>query len=1116
MTLTPHKQRLLQNLRAARGAASTTARVPHRSPDAPHPRTMSSPVPVSAAQQGLWLLDQLFTGADRATYNMGWALRMHGPLDIPALTRALTHLVRRHEVLRTRFAPADPVPVQIIDEPEPLPLPIRTVPAGSVPAAASAHVAEPFDLATGPLLRVLLLRTDDRTHTLVLSCHHTVGDGASIGVLHDELATLYVDFTAGRPASLAPLPLQYGDYALWQQDRLAAGAHTADLTFWRERLAGAPALLEMPTDRPRPAVASQAGGQAHFTLDAALTQRLRELARAERCTPYMLLMAAYQILLARWTGQWDVCVGTPVSGRTHPQLEGLIGYFVNTVVLRGRFGPETTFREALAATRTASLEAFAHQDLPFERLVEDLAPDRAPGHHPLFQTMLVHQSDQGGEPVRLPGLRTENVVVDTFDAKFDLVLDLVERPDAVHGTLGYRTDLFDAATAERLAARYVRLLASVAADPEVRIGDLDLLLPGEADRLLDQGRGAPVSAPPTTLHALFEQQAQATPEAPALTCGEVTLSYAQLHARAAHLAARLRARGLGPEQVVAVALPRSADSVVALLAVLKAGGAYLPIDLTHPSERIAALLDDARPAIVLTTADLQDDAADLQGTAGELPDTARADEAQARPGPRTPAYVIHTSGSTGRPKGVVIEHASAVNLVRWAVAELGADRLAKTVCTTSLTFDVSVFELFAPLACGGHVELLRDALALTERAASDEPITLVSGVPSALAAVLEHGGLPAATGTVVLAGEALPGTLVDAVLAAAPGARVVNAYGPTEATVYATAWSTDRPAPAGAPPIGRPLPGTTALVLDAALRLVPAGVVGELYLGGAGVARGYLHRPALTADRFRPDPYGAPGARMYRTGDLVRRDGDGELHYVGRADQQIKVHGFRIEPGEIEAALCTHEKVAQAVVVAHDDAQGSKRLVAYLVAAKQQTPGPVLSEEPTVVPGRPEAVAPASTAELRAHLGRTLPAYLVPAAFVTLDELPLTANGKLDRGALPAPQAEDAVTRTAYEAPRPGTEQLVAALFSELLRVERIGRDDNFFDLGGHSLHAATLIARLRGRTGTDLPLLAVFASPTVAELARRVTETRQDDAPPAVAAIRSLDRSRYRAARSA
>ncbi|MFI1400452.1 amino acid adenylation domain-containing protein [Streptomyces sp. NPDC020681] len=1084
MKLTPEKQRLLQNLRAARQGGGATVPPQHR-PDELRPRTSSGPVPLSPAQQGLWLVDQLLTGADRATYNMGWALRLCGTLDAGALRKALSEIVRRHEVLRTRFAAADPLPVQIVEEPGPVVLTVRDIAAEQVRDAAAAHVAAPFDLAAGPLLRPLLLRVDD-DHILVLSCHHTVGDGTSIGVFHDELTALYTAYAAGRPSPLPEVRIQYADYALWQRARLDSGAHEGDLAYWRDRLAGSPALLELPTDRPRPAVASHTGGQCRFTLDPVTTRRLRELARAERSTPFMVLMAAYQVLLARWSGQGDVSVGTPVSGRGHSELDGLIGYFVNTVVLRGRTTPEMSFREVLADTRKATLEAFAHQDVPFEQLVEALAPQRTLSHHPLFQTMLVFQSDSAAEPVRLPGVESEDYPVATFDAKFDLVLDLLERPDTLEGTLGYRGDLFDPQTIERLAARYVQLLAAVAADPDARTGELDLLLPGEAQRLLAQGRGAPTDGAATTLHALFEEQARSTPHAPALSCDGVNLTYAELDERATRLADGLRARGIGPEHLVAVALERSADTVVALLAVLKAGGAYLPVDLAHPPERIAAVLEDAQPTLVLTSVDLRAQAATDQGR----PSGAAAPLTAA--GPHNPAYVIHTSGSTGRPKGVVVEHASAVNLVRWAVAELGAERLARTVCTTSFTFDVSVFELFAPLACGGRVEILRDALALAEREPHAARATLVSAVPSALTAVLEQGRLPQGTGTVVLAGEALPGPLVDAALAAAPGARVVNAYGPTEATVYATAWSTDqasRTAPwTGPPPIGRPLPGTTAQVLDPYLRPVPAGAAGELYLGGAGVARGYLHQPALTADRFRPDPYGEPGARMYRTGDLVRRTDDGELQYLGRTDHQVKVRGFRIEPGEIEAALCAHEQVAQAVVVAREDIPGDKRLVAYVVA-------------PAATPAPPAAA-------LRGHLGRILPAHMVPGSIVELERLPLTANGKLDRAALPAPDLADAATRAPYEPPRPGTEQLIATIWSELLRVERIGRHDNFFDLGGHSLHAATAIARLRTRTGTELPLPAVFAAPTVAELAADADARRTA---PARETIRSLDRSRYR-----
>jgi amino acid adenylation domain-containing protein len=1078
MTLSPQKLRLLERLR---GTPSADDPAP-ATDDAPRPRTDSGPVPVSTAQQGLWLLDQILTGADRTAYTMGWALRFTGPLDAGVLRAALTEIVRRHEVLRTRFAAAEPVPVQIVDPAARLPLPVRTVTADETDAVVAAHLAEPFDLAAGPLLRALLLRLGAEEHVLVISCHHTVGDGTSTGVLREELTALYTAFATGRPSPLPDLPVQYADYALWERARPAKDTD-AGREYWRQRLAGAPALLELPTDRPRPAVASHTGGTHRFTVGPRLTARLRELARAAHCTPFMLLTAAWQVLLARWSGQSDICVGTPVSGRTRSELDRLIGYFVNTVVLRGRITDDLTFHQVMDAVRETTLEAFAHQDVPFERLVDDLAPDRSLSHHPVFQTMLSFRSDDATAPVRLPhGLTVEDRPVTGTDAKFDLTLELVEGPDTVEGSLGFRTDLFEAATAAGLADRFVRVLAQVAAAPSTRVGALELLLPGEADRLLARGRGPdPAPAPATTLHALIEEQARRTPGAPAVACAGTELTYAELDARAEALARRLRARGIGPEHIVAVAVERSADTVVALLGVLKAGAAYLPVDPTHPPARTAAVLADARPALVLR--DLTPDGPEDTDHAGAATGTGRT------AGPRHPAYVIHTSGSTGRPKGVVVEHADAVALVRWAVDTLGAERLARTVCSTSFTFDVSVFELFGPLACGGRVEIVRDALALTERPASAGTATLVSTVPSALAGVLDHGRIPDGTRTVVLAGEALPRALLRRLRESVPDAEVINAYGPTEATVYATAWWAGTDARDGTPPIGTALPGTSAQVLDAALRPVPANCVGELYLGGAGVARGYLRRPALTADRFLPDPYGVPGARMYRTGDLVRRRPDGSLVYVGRADDQVKVRGFRIEPGEIETALCAHERVDGAVVVVREDAPGDRRLVAYAVPA---APGPL-----------------PSAAELRAHLGGTLPAYMVPSAFVALDSLPLTANGKLDRAALPAPHPGGSRTAAAHEPPRPGTESVVAEVWAQVLGIERAGRHDDFFDLGGHSLHAATAAARIRARTGTELPLAAVFTAPTVAELAADIDARGRTTGE---LAIRSLDRTRYRA----
>ncbi|KUN96932.1 non-ribosomal peptide synthetase [Streptomyces caeruleatus] len=1019
------------------------------------------PLPLSYAQQRLWFLDRLH--GPGATYNIPLAVRLTGPLDTAALRAALHDLTERHESLRTTFPDTDGRPHQHIAAVDAVALTTAATTEDDLPAALTEAAGHAFDLATEPPLHACLFALGPEEHVLLLVVHHIAADGWSSGPLARDLGLAYTARCQGRAPQWRPLPVQYADYTLWQRDWLGdADDHSSpmarQLAFWRRALDGLPEELNLPADRPRPAEPGSGGGSVPLEIGPGLHRALTDVSVRNRATLFMTVQAALAALLHRLGAGDDIPLGSTIAGRTDESLESLVGFFVNTLVLRTDVSGDPTLAELIGRVRDFDLAAYEHQDVPFEHLVDVLAPERSLSRHPLFQVLLAFQNTARAD-LGLPGLQVRGEPVDTATAKFDLSFHFRERrgpdgtPQGLDGEIEYSGDLFDRETVEALAARLVRVLGDIAAQPSRRVSAVDVLLPGERERLLSLSRGAGTShSDPVTLHGLVESQAARTPRAPAVVCDAVELSYGELLARAERLARVLVERGAGAERVVAVAVPRSVDTVVALFAVLKAGAAYLPVDPAYPAERIAFMLADARPVCLVTAPGVELPESDVPRVdvgAGPGSDTAPPAGAD----PRAAAYVIYTSGSTGRPKGVVVGHASAVNLVRWAVAEFGADALARVLCSTSFTFDVSVFELFAPLACGGRVEIVADALALTERDPARGGVSLVSGVPSALGAVVAQGCLPAGVGTVVLAGEALPPTLVTDVVEMMPGTRVVNAYGPTEATVYAAVWSTREAVP-GVPPIGRPLAGTRAYVLDERLGLVPPGVVGELYLAGDGLARGYLDRPGLSAGRFVADPYGGTGERMYRTGDLARWSAEGELQYLGRSDDQVKIRGFRIEPGEIEAVLTRHADVTRAVVAVRDG-----RLVAYVVPQGDVDPS-----------------------DLRRHVAAALPDHMVPSAVVALERLPLTANGKLDRKALPAPEAP---VDGEKQAPRTPREESLRDLFAGVLGLQphQVGVDDGFFDLGGDSIVSLQLVSRARA-AGLVISARDVFVHRTVAELA--------------------------------
>ncbi len=1056
--LVSHKAALLALL----GPATTTLPALTARPATPT-------APLSYTQERLWLVEQL--GLVGATYHAWSAVRLHGPLDVPALSRAVTALVQRHASLRTRLVMQDGQACQQIDDGTAIRLSVLPREAVSVGAGedlleafARQTTQAPFALSEEPLFRASVLRVSAQEHGLVLTLHHLIGDGWSLGVLVRELAALYAGECTGEPALLPALELQYTDYALWQREAYEQGAQAASLDYWRHQLAGAPSALALPTDHARPPLPCHRGGSQPLRLTPSLSRALEQLARDEGVTLFMLLLAAYQLVLSRWSGQDEVVVGTPVAGRTQRQTEGLVGFFVNTLALRGRIDETSSFRELLAQVKETALGAYAHQELPFEKLVQALAPVRDLSRQPVFQVMLALQN-LAPTTVQLAGLDSQAIAVAHGTAAFDLTWIVEVGEDGLSGVLEYATDLFEASSMARLAEHLEQVLVQVVAQPGVLLGDLVLTTAAER-RLLQSTWNATAVAYPRErcVHELFEACAAQAPEVIAASDGKDALSYGELERRSNRLAHYLRRRGVGPEVVVALCVPRSLGMLVAVLGILKAGGAYLPIDPSLPAERMAFMLDDAGAAILLTESAIKERLPSYAGLVVSLDLDAAAIEDCDSHAPAiqvtasNAAYVIYTSGSTGRPKGVLVPHRGAVNLATAQQALFGISATDRVLQFARLSFDASLWEWLMTLSAGAQLCLAdaEDAAGTLARVLVERVVTVATLPPSVLG-LLEDVALPQLR-MLIVGGESCPPERARQFSA---GRRFINAYGPTEASVCATA------APyqggEGSVSIGHPIANVQVYVLDARLRLAPIGVVGELYIAGDGLARGYLKRPSLSAQRFVANPYGAAGSRLYRTGDLVRRRADGELEFLGRIDHQVKLRGYRIEPGEIEAQLLAQSSVQAAAVLARV-VNGDERLVAY------------------VVPSPGAALDPAALAE---QLASTLPAYMVPASWVVLERLPQTPHGKLDRAALPLPAQDAGAAR--YVAPRSESERTLAQLWSQVLKRPQVGIEDNFFELGGHSLLMASMSTAIRARLGIELPLLALFKYPTIARLAAYV-----------------------------
>lgn len=1042
----------------------------------------------SFAQERLWFLERLHPGAP--IYNEPLALHLCGALDAPALADALGRLVGRHEVLRTTYSMKDGCLHQIVAPPAPVPLPItdlQDAPAEERLSMATSHcVAESkraFDLAAGPVFRARLFRIGEAEHVLLLVIHHIACDGWSLSILARELGAYYAAACRREPARLPELGLRYMDFAQWQRQWLNSRAACEARAALQARLSDVPTLALL-TDHPRPPVQGHAGATHVFTLPAALSERLTSLCRARGVTLFMALLAGFFALLHRYTGQDDIAVGTPVAGRGRTELEPLVGFFVNMLVLRADLSAEPTFAELLERVREVTLAAHATAEFPFDKLVEALQPTRDPSRQPLFQVMFglhnVAQSD-----LDLPGLHVSAIDIDRGASKFDLALYMVERPDGLRGLLEYSTDLFEAGTIARMASHLVRLLERMVDAPDKPISRVDLLAPEERRQLLEtwNPRVKP-SSDGACIHELIEAQAALRPDAPALATGDERISYAELNRRANLLAHRLRAEGVGPEVPVGICMQRSPGMILAVLAVLKAGGAYVPLDPAYPSARLALMLRESGASLLLTQ----------RPTRGAFPETAARGHciedlvADARPEHAEnppplacadhPAYVIFTSGSTGTPKGVVVLHRGLCAIVEAETRAFEVGPESRLLQYASLSFDASAAEIFRALTAGatlwlGPPEPVLAGPALARLLAEAE-ISVVTLPPSVLA-TLEPTDLPALR-VLAVAGEACPAALVRKW---AKGRRFLNVYGPTETSIGATFWVCDDPDLGGgrSPPIGRPFPHVAVYVLDHHQQPVPIGVPAEVYIGGHGVARGYLNRPEWTAERFLPDPFaGDPSARMYRTGDRARYLPDGTLEFLGRTDGQVKLRGMRVDLGEIEAVLQDHPAVQQAVVQAHEDAPGEMRLCAYVELGSKRA-------------GDAEAIA-----ELRRSLSERLPRHFVPSAFVLLDEVPRTPSGKVDRGALPRPDRGRSDERPKKDEPRDEIEGALVQIWEETIGVRPIGIRDDFFALGGHSLLAVRLLNRIRQRFDRDLPIAQLLQFPTVEHLAHLL---RQGDSSP-------------------
>ena len=1021
-------------------------------------------VPLSFAQQRLWFLYQL--NPQSSEYNISRAWRITGPLNTQVLQASLNAVVIRHEALRTTFQDIDGKPIQTIQ-------PTLTVPFQKKDWSAYSseqldakierfllnEPLQPFNLFTGPLLRFTLLSGRPNEHIFVFTVHHMVFDGTSLKIFCQELSSCYTSTLANQPTSLISLPIQYQHYVSWQHNQISNEKLNSQLTYWKHQLQGAPLVLELPSQGDRPKTHSGLQKYHTFTVAPQVISKLKVLIRPQGITLFMALLAVFKILLTRYTGQRDILVGTPIAGRAHPDLEKLIGFLVNILVLRTQIVDQPKFQDILRQIRKTCLEAYRHQDVPFEKLVEVLNPVRDPTRAPVVQaTFQLRQ--QADRCLSFPELTAHPFPDARQPGNLDLYMVCEERESGIDGFVYYPSALYSDDFIVAFSRHYQLLLEKLIANPDTPVTQLSFLTEAECQQLVVEWNDTTTPYPnETCIHQFFEAQVDRTPDAIAVVYQEEELTYTQLNACANQVAHALQRHGVGPEVLVGICCERSLNMLVGLLGILKAGGAYVPLDPDYPTDRLAFMLADAQAPVLLTTPSVRLKLPAYSGIIVDLDGSHLSHESSDNltpiPTPEHLAYVLYTSGSTGQPKGVMITQNSVATFLHWAHNVFSIDDLSGVLAATSICFDLSVFECFVPLCRGGTVVLVENTLALPELADINR-IRLINTVPSAIGVLLDKF-VPPAVQTVNLAGELLKTEMVAAIYRAWHVKTVYDLYGPSETTTYATYALRSETEPAT---IGQALSTTTVYLLDKAGHLVPIGIPGEIYIGGPQLARGYLSQAGLTAEKFVPHPYGVePGTRLYRTGDRGRYRQNGDLEFLGRSDHQVKLRGYRIELGEIEAALTNHPSIQDAIVLCREDSPGEKQLVAYILGQAQVN-------------------------DLRLHLQDCLPSYMVPSAFVTLSQWPLTPNGKIDRKGFPAPTTSDRIHGTTYVAPSSHTEKILAIIWQKILSLERVGRHDNFFALGGHSLLATQVVSRIRKEWGVELKLMTFFEIPTIEKLA--------------------------------
>lgn len=1036
-------------------------------------------VPLSFAQERLWFLDQL--APNQPVYNEPIALRLRGNLRLELLQKSFNEIVNRHGVLRTAFTTVEGQPVQVIAKSLNLNLPVLNLQdltlqeqEKQVQRLAIEEASQPFDLSQRPLIRVKLLQLRENEYILLLTMHHIICDRWSFAILLQELTTLYQSYCNNQPSTLKELPIQYADYTIWEKQYLTGEVLEKQLSYWKKQLADAPALLELPTDYPRPPVLSNRGSQLSFSLSPELTQVFKTFSQQEEATLFITLLTAFKVLLYRYTQQTDILVGTTIAGRNREELESLIGFFVNTLVLRTDLSEQPSFRQLLRRVRQVALEAYAHQDLPFEKIVEKLQVERNLSHTPLFQVMFQLQNTPN-QKLELASLTWETLEIHNQTTKFDLVLSMIETEQGLIGNFYYNTDLFATATIARMQGHFQTLLESIAANPDQEIGKLPLLTSGEQQQFLEWNHTHFDYSQDQCIHQLFAEQVETTPEAIALVFEDTALTYQQLDQKANQLAHYLQKLGVGTEVLVGICVERSLEMVIGILGILKAGAAYVPIDPEYPSERLAYMLEDSQVQVLLTQEKLLTQISHhhiktvcLDSDWQEIAQEATSNLTCSVQGENL-AYVIYTSGSTGKPKGAMNTHQGIYNRLLWMQTAYKLNAADRVLQKTPFSFDVSVWEFFWPLLNGASLVMAKpgghgDRSYLIDLICKEQ-ITTLHFVPSMLQVFLDGEDVQKCTSIkrVICSGEALPLNLQTRFFQRF-NCELHNLYGPTEAAIDVTFWQCQKHNPWPTVPIGQPISNIQIYILDSHLQPVPVGIPGELYIGGAGLARGYWHRPELTAEKFIPHPFiNHPNQRLYKTGDLGRYLPDGNIEYLGRIDHQVKIRGFRIELEEIEAQLSAYSQIRETVVIVREDEPGEKSLVAYV---------------------SPDGDVNIQISELRSFLQSKLPAYMIPTNFVILPTLPLTPNGKINRKALPKPEKLRLKSTVAYVMPQTEIETKIVKIWQEVLKIEQIGIEDNFFELGGHSLLMVRVQQQLQEVLKISVPILELFRYPTISSLA--------------------------------